>query len=162
MYELCKNAMPQILSSLPSNQANLYSSFSMFNPYNNFNSFSKPDFYPDFNRMQNPSMNKFAAETTLGKMGFNPPNKGFSNEQKQTQISSHSLIPPPLEGEGEKKNFYSQKNIGFDFPQKDISEFSQTPISQRYAEKFEYEEPRKKTKRDREENYYWKDSNFKC
>ena len=98
MYELCKNAMPQILSSLPSSQPNIYSSFSMYNPSSYYNSFSKPDFYQDFNRMQNSSMNKFGPETTLSKMGFNPPNKNFGNEQKpQNQISSQSLIPPPFD-----------------------------------------------------------------
>ena len=100
MYELCKNAMPQILSSLPASQSNIYSSFSMYNPYN-YNSFNKPDFFPDFNRMQNSNMNnmnKFGPETTLSKIGFNPPNKNYSNEQKQQNpTSSHSLIPPPFE-----------------------------------------------------------------
>ncbi len=79
MYEVCKTAMPQILSNLPTNQPNMYSNanLAMFSPYG-FNSFSKPDYVSnpsDYSRMVSNNMPKYPSEaSSFAKIGFPPGN----------------------------------------------------------------------------------------
>ena len=65
MYEVCKNAMPQIIGSLAGNQPNIYSNtnLGLLNPYG-FGGFNKPEFLSnpsEYSRIVSNNISKYAS-----------------------------------------------------------------------------------------------------